>query len=386
MRILLLGLILNISCALYPMPAAAQSAGAGTEPIRVYIGTYTLGNSKGIYQMRLNTRTGALENLGLACAVENPSFLALHPNKPVLYAVGEMAAGGVVSAFSIEAGTGSLCLLNQQSSEGKGPCHVAVSRAGQHVLCANYGGGSVAVLPIDAEGRLREATALIQHQGSSVHPQRQQGPHAHSVTLDKAGRFVFAADLGLDKIMIYRMDEAQGTLPPNDPAFTALKPGAGPRHFAFHPGGRFAYVVNELDNTVTAFSYDAASGKLETLHSAGTLPNDFKGENSTAEIRVHPSGRYVYCSNRGHDSIAIFGIDSASGRLTPLGHTYTRGHVPRNFNIDPSGKYLLAANQKSGTVAVFHINLDTGLLEPLGKPVEVPTPVCVLFVTPPPNR
>ncbi len=374
--------ILGVSGILCHASADVQADGTGTDSLRVYIGTYTSGNSKGIYQLRLNTRTGALENLGLACAVENPSFLALHPTKPVLYAVGEMASGGVVNAFAIETGTGMLLRLNQQSSKGKGPCHVAVSKAGQNVLCANYGGGSVAVLPVDAEGRLREATAFIQHQGASVHPQRQEGPHAHSVTLDAAGRFVFAADLGLDKIMIYRLDEAQGALTPNEPAYAALKPGAGPRHFAFHPGGQFAYVVNELDNTVTAFSYDAASGKLETLHSVGTLPADFNGENSTAEIRVHPSGRYVYCSNRGHDSIAIFSVDSASGRLTPLGHTPTRGRVPRNFNIDPSGEYLLAANQESGTVAVFHINLDTGLLEPLGDPMGVHTPVCVLFVTP----
>ncbi len=374
--------ILGVSGILCHPPADAQSGGTGTDSLRVYIGTYTGGDSKGIYQLRLNTRTGALESLGLACAVENPSFLALHPSKPVLYAVGEMASGGVVSAFSIEAGTGLLRLLNQQSSMGKGPCHVAVSRAGQNVLCANYGGGSVAVLPIDAGGRLREATAFIQHQGGSVHPQRQEGPHAHSVTLDAAGRFVFAADLGLDKIMIYRLDEAQGALTPNAPAFTALNPGAGPRHFAFHPDGRYAYVVNELDNTVTAFSYDAASGKLETLHSVGTLPSDFKGGNSTAEIRVHPSGRYVYCSNRGHDSIAVFSVDSASGHLTPLGHALTRGRVPRNFNIDPSGKFLLAANQESGTVAVFRIIQETGLLEVLDAPVEVPTPVCVLFATP----
>lgn len=374
-------LIWGLPCILSHGTAAAQE-NAPQDSLWVYVGTYTQGGSEGIYRLQLNTRTGALTDRILACATENPSFLAPHPHQPVLYAVGEMASGGTVSAFAIEAGSGKLNLLNEQSSQGKGPCHVAVSPSGQTVLCANYGGGSIAAFPAEADGRLREAGACVQHQGSSVNPQRQEGPHAHCITLDATGRFVFAADLGLDKIMIYRLGEPGGALTANDPAFAALEPGAGPRHFVFHPSGRFAYVVNELGNTVTAFAYDAKTGGLKTLHSLSTLPGDFKGESYTAEIMAHPSGRYLYCSNRGHDSIASFTIDPGSGHLTPLAHTPTQGHVPRNFNIEPSGAFLLAANQDSGNLVVFRIDPATGLLTAQGTPIEVPMPVCAVFVKP----
>lgn len=345
----------------------------------VYVGTYTSGASEGIYLLRLDTDAERIENLGLAAKTQNPSFLALHPAKPLLYAVGETGEGGTVSAFSVDPANGHLELLNRESSVGAGPCHVAVDRAGKHVLVANYGGGSVAVLPIDESGRLGKACAFVQHEGSSVHPQRQQGPHAHSITLDAAGRFAIAADLGLDKLLVYRYDDSHGTLEANEPSFAQLAPGAGPRHFAFHPNGQFAYAVNELNNTVTAFAYDAEAGRLDTIHSATTLPDGFDGGNTTAEIRVHPSGRFVYCSNRGHDSIAGFSIDSGSGRLTALGQTPTQGRTPRNFNIDPSGRFLIAANQASDTVVLFRIDPATGALTPEGAPIEVPTPVCITF-------
>lgn len=363
------------------LQAASHAADdiASRSLLPVYIGTYTSGASEGIYLLRLHTVEGRLDSIGLVARIENPSFLAPHPTRPLLYAVGETGDGGTVSAFAIDRDSGRLELLNRESSVGAGPCHVVVDRAGRHAIVANYGGGSVAVLPIDAQGRLGPACAFIQHEGSSVHPQRQQGPHAHSVTLDAAGRFVFAADLGLDKIMVYRYDDARGTIESNDPPFAAIAPGAGPRHFAFHPTGRFAYVVNELDNTVTAFAYDAATGRLDTLHSVTTLPDDFKDANTTAEIRVHPSGRLVYCSNRGHDSIAAFAVDLETGRLAPLGRTATQGRTPRNFNIDPSGRFLIAANQATDTVVIFRIDPDTGGLSLAGTPVSVPTPVCVAF-------
>lgn len=356
--------------------AAAEEAAA--KSLFVYIGTYTNGPDEGIFLLRLHGDDGRLEYLGLAGHAKSPSFLAIHPSKPLLYTVGE-GGPGTINAFAIDPATGKLAFINAATSVGRGPCHVAVDRAGRHVLAANYGGGSVVVLPIEESGRLGEACAFVQHEGSSVNPQRQEGPHAHSVTLDAAGRFVFAADLGLDKILVYRYDDTSGTLEPNEPPFAQVAPGAGPRHFAFHPNGRFAYVVNELGNTVTAFVYDASQGRLDMLHSVGTLPAGFDGKNTTAEIRVHPSGRFVYCSNRGRDSIAGFAIDEDTGRLSPLGQTPTRGRTPRNFNIDPSGRFLIAANQDTNTVVLFRIDSESGALAPTDQSVEVPKPVCVMF-------
>lgn len=376
--------ILVVTVALFGgIPASAQDV----SDWRVYIGTYTGGNSEGIYLLTLDGETGMLENLGLAGKVENPSFLALHPTLPCLYSVGDGAVtpdsrGGLVSAFRIDPAEGRLTLLNQQPTEGKGPCHVAVDRAGRHVLAANYGSGSVNVLPVAEDGTLQPVCDFEQHKGSSVNPQRQEGPHAHSVTLDIEGKFVFAADLGLDKMMIYRYDDASGQLKAHEPPCVAVAPGAGPRHFAFHPSGRFAYVVNELGNTVTAFTYDAAAGRLAAFQSVATLPEGWEGENTTAEIRVHPSGRFVFASNRGHDSIAGFAVDETSGRLSGLGQTPTQGKVPRNFNISPDGRFLLAANQETGTVVVFRVNADSGALEPTGGKADAPTPVCVLFRAP----
>jgi 6-phosphogluconolactonase len=256
-----------------------------------------------------------------------------------------------------------------------------VDSKGRNVLVANYGGGSVAVLPLAEDGRLREAAAVVQHSGSSVNPQRQKAPHAHSINLDLANHFAFAADLGLDKVLVYRFDPDNGTLVPNDPAFAFVKPGAGPRHFAFHPKGRFAYVINEMHCTVTGFRYDAKRGELILAQTITTLP---EGETvqpsySTAEVQVHPSGKFLYGSNRGHDSIAAFAIDQKTGQLTPVEHESTQGKTPRNFGIDPTGTYLLAANQSSDSVVVFRIDPRTGALTPRGQKAEVPSPVCVKF-------
>jgi 6-phosphogluconolactonase len=257
---------------------------------------------------------------------------------------------------------------------------VSVDHAGRNVLVANYGGGSVSVLPIGDDGRLGEATAFIQHEGSSVDPRRQTAPHAHSINVDPDNRFAFVADLGLDRVMIYRFDSQQGTLAANDPPWASVAPGAGPRHFAFQPGGRFAYVINELQSTVTAFAYDAARGALQEIQTLPTLPDDFSGSNTTAEIQVHPSGRFLYGSNRGHDSIAVYAIDADSGRLRFVEHESTQGDLPRNFGIDPSGRFLLAANQGSDSVVVFRIDGATGALTPTGQSIEVASPVCVRMV------
>ena len=377
-----------VCCAAAVSPAADRSGTrADSDELRVYVGTYTRGTGKGIYLFHLDLATGRLQSAGLAAEVANPSFLAVHPGRQFLYAVGEMGnvAGGkagAVSAFSIDPKTGKLALLNQQVSRGAGPCHLVVDRTGKYVLVANYGGGSVACLPIRADGRLGEATAFVQHQGSSVNPRRQQGPHAHSVNLDAANRFAFVADLGLDKILVYRFDAEGGKLAPHKPPFTGLPPGAGPRHFAFHPNGRYAYVINELNSTVTAFNFRADRGALEPLQTVSTLPGEFRGRNTTAEVQVHPSGKFLYGSNRGHDSIAIFAVDVRTGKLRLVGHQSTGGKTPRNFGLDPTGAYLLAANQTTDNIVVFRIDAKTGKLQATGRSVTVPAPVCVKFIRP----
>jgi 6-phosphogluconolactonase len=384
--VVLVGVVLT--CVMLTSMAEAQSVAEGAPGrLWVYFGTYTRQDSKGIYLAQLDLATGQLDVTGLAAEVTNPSFLALHPNRPLLFAVGEISGfaggkGGAVSVFSIAPKTGMLTPLNQQSSQGAGPCHLVVDRTGQCVLVANYGGGSIACLPIQSDGRLGEATSAIQHHGSSVDPRRQQGPHAHSINVDPANRFAFVADLGLDKVLVYQLDPALGKLTPNDPPGTSVAPGAGPRHFAFHPNGRYAYVINEMGSTVTAMCYDASRGTLEVLDSVSTLPQDFTGKSTTAEVQVHPSGKFLYGSNRGHDSIAAFAIDPATGRLRLIGHVSTQGKNPRNFAIDPTGTFLLAANQDTHNVVVFRIDPASGQLTPTGHSASVSMPVCIKMLRP----
>jgi 6-phosphogluconolactonase len=351
----------------------------------VFVGTYTDGNSKGIYRFAFDPNTGKLTGGELAASSANPSFLAVHPGRRFLYAVNEDGDfggkhAGAVSAYALDPAGGKLTFLNHQPSGGDGPCHLVVDRAGKHVLVANYGGGSVSVLPVGEDGRLGQATAFVQHHGSSVNRQRQEAAHAHSINLDRDNRFAVVADLGLDKVLVYRYGADKGTLTPNDPPSFATAPGAGPRHFAFHPSAPFAYVINELGSTVTALAYDAAKGTSTPLQTVSTLPAGFKGENGTAEVQVHPSGRFLYGSNRGHDSIAAFVIDPKSGTLTPVG-IYAEGiKTPRNFGIDPTGTFLIVANQTSHSLVVFRIDPKTGALHPTGQRASVPTPVCVKFV------
>jgi 6-phosphogluconolactonase len=362
---------------------AAAAAGA-QEKLRVYVGTYSRDGSEGIYRTELDLASGTLSAPALAAKAVNPSFLSIHPSGKFLYAVGETAdfAGkktGGVTAFAIDAKTGDLTALNQQSSEGSGPCHLVVDGSGKNVLVANYGGGSVACLPIGPDGKLAPASAAIQHKGSGANPARQQGPHAHSINLDAANRFAFAADLGLDKVLIYRFNAAAGSLVPNDPPHASVAPGGGPRHFAFHPSGKFAFVNNEMLSTVTAFAYDADRGALKELQTLSTLPADFKGNNSTAETQCSPDGRWVFVSNRGHDSIAIFSVDAATGRIAAAGHAPAGGKTPRNFGVDPTGAYVVAAHQDSGTVSVLRIDAAAATLKPTGSTIRVARPVCVKF-------
>jgi 6-phosphogluconolactonase len=367
--------------ALAVSAVAAPAARSG--PVTVYVGTYTDGTSRGIYRLTFDAATGTMSEPVLAVETKNPSFLALHPNGRFLYAVGEISSfegqkTGAVSAFAIDPKTGDLALLNQQSSGGAGPCHLVVDKAGRNALVANYGGGTVAVLPIETDGRLKPASSLRVHEGSGPNKGRQERPHAHGIYLDAAERFALSPDLGADRVFVYRFDAAKGTLEPHGAA--PLDPGAGPRHLAFHPSGKHLYTINELLSTLTAFSYDADKGALTSLQTVSALPAGFSGTSWTAEVAVSPDGRFVYGSNRGDDSLAVFRVDAATGRLTPAGHAAVGGKNPRHFTIDPSGRFILAGHQGSGTIAVLRLDLATGLPALVGSPVKVDKPVCLLPV------
>ena len=370
----------------------AEAAPASHKKYFVYVGTYTAeagSTSKGIYAYRFDTDTGEIASIGVAAETANPSFLAVHPNQRFLYAVNETGnyqgqKSGAVSAFSIDHTTGKLTLLNEVASKGADPCYITVDKTGKYVLVANYTGGSVAVFPVLEDGRLGEATAFIQHTGHGADPERQEGPHAHSIDLSPDERFAIVDDLGLDETLVYRFDRAKGSLTLNDPQiYTTLAkadPGAGPRHFAFNPNGKFAYVVNEIQSTVSVFSYDGSAGVLRRLQTISTYPKDFSAHNDDAEIQVHPSGKFLYASNRGHDSIAVFAIDPDKGTLTLVEYASTKGRTPRSFEIAPGGSLLFAANEKSNNIVVFSIDAKTGRLKPTGKVLDVSEPVCVKFV------
>lgn len=364
------------------LAALTTAADAPARKLMVYFGTYTGQQSgpksNGIYRCELDLATGKLSRPVLAGKATNPSFLAIHPNSKFLYAVGEVnmvgqKRGGGVSAFAID-DKGDLTLLNQESSLGAGPCHIVLDKEGKHAFAANYGGGSAVALPIGKDGKLGPATGFVQHKGSSVDKSRQQGPHAHSINLDAAGKFAFVADLGLDKVLIYKVED--GKLVANDPPSVSVPAGGGPRHFAFHPNGKFAYVCNEMTSTVSALSYDATKGALEVLQTTSTLPKPHKG-NSTAEVVVHPSGKFVYVSNRVHNSIAAFTVDEKTGKLTASGHATKGINIPRNFALDPTGTWCLVANQAGNDVVVFKVDAKTGALSPTDVRVAVAAPVCV---------
>jgi 6-phosphogluconolactonase len=370
-------------------PALAVSGGAApARSVPVYVGTYTDAGSRGIYRFEFDATSGAATAPVLVGESENPSFLALHPNGRVLYAVNELASfggapTGAVSAFAIDPASGKLTRLGQQPSGGADPCYLAVDRAGRNVLVANYTTGTVAVLPLAADGRLRPPSTVRQQAGTGPNRARQEGPHAHEIVLDAAETFAFAADLGADRIFVYRYGAASGTLEPNDPKAAVLEPGSGPRHLAWHPSGKIAYVINELGSTVTAFRCDAARGTLEAFQTVTTLPAGFSGPNKAAEVAVSPDGRFLYASNRGDDSLAVFSIDAASGTLAASGRVPTGGRAPRHFTIDASGRWLLVANQDSDSITFFRLDRTTGRPSPIGRPLVLSKPVCVLLAAPP---
>ena len=374
-----------ITGSLLTLLPAVHGANSVALPTLVYIGTYTGAKSKGIYLSRLDSTTGALSVPELVAETANPTFLAVHPNRRFLYAVNEMVnplsqSDPTVTAFSVEGSTGKLTMLNEQSTGGDGPCHIVVDHAGKNVLVANYGGGSLAVLPINADGGVGVATAVIQHHSSNLNSHRRMISHAHGIALDAANRFAFCADLGLDQVRSYYFDSIHGSLTPNDALFTALPLGSGPRHFVFHPSGRYGYVINELTSTIAVFNFDSKRGSLTELQSISTVPADFKEKTYAAEIAVHPSGQFLYASNRGHDSIAVFAIDNQTGKLALIEHQSTHGKRPRNFGIDPTGRLLLVANQDSDNIVVFQIDSKTGRLQVTRNDVPIDSPVCVVFV------
>jgi 6-phosphogluconolactonase len=367
------------------LAASPLAAAKKANEYLIYFGTYTRKNSKGIYVSRLDARTGSISEPELAGEVASPSFVAIHPTGQYLYAVSEQnttggQAGGAVTSFGIDKSSGKLTRLNQVSSKGGGPCHLNVDKTGKTLVVVNYGTGSTAAMAVKADGSLAESSSYIQHQGSSVNKQRQQGPHAHSVNISPDNRFAVVADLGMDKVLVYRLDPAKSSIEPHEPASTSVKPGSGPRHFTFHPSGRYAYVINEMLSTVTAFRYDAARGALSEIATVSTLPEGFSGNNSTAEVVAHPNGRFIYGSNRGHNSIAVFQVDRKTGSIKLVDNTPTQGEIPRNFAIDPTGKWLFAANQNSDSVVQFRIDGKTGKLTPTGKTLKVDVPVCIRFV------
>jgi len=376
-------MIISLRCVAAFILLMTQAAFAGD--YLLYVGTYTNQRSKGIYAWRFDPASGQLKALGLVAETPSPSFLAIHPDRRFLYAVNEISnyqgqRAGSVSAFAIDRKSGKLTLLNTVSSGGPGPCHLALDRRGKCLIVANYGGGSVAAFPVGSDGRLREATSFFQHSGKVALAERQGGPHAHSVLVSPDGGFAFVADLGLDQVVIYRLIAAKAQLTPNTPLFVTVTPGSGPRHLAFHPNGRLVYLINEIKSTITTFSYVGATAVLRELQTVSTLLGDFHGTNNTAEIVVHPSGKFVFGSNRGDDSIAVFAVDPTSGELTPVERVSTQGKVPRNFAIDPTGSYLFAANQNSDTIVVFRIDKSTGRLTPTNQVLDAPSPVCITFV------
>jgi 6-phosphogluconolactonase len=356
--------------------------GTYTEPILFGTGKILQGKGEGIYVYKMDPSSGSLELCHIAPAGPNPSYLTFDSSHRFLYVVNELkefegVPSGTVSAFSVNPITGALQFLNRQLTHGTDPCHLTIDKTEKYVLVANFMSGSVCVLPIRADGSLGDATDVAQHQGSSLDPIRQAGPHAHAVMFDNTGRYAFVPDLGLDKLMIYKFDSDQGKLEPNDKSCVDLPVGAGPRQLVLHPSGKYAYLINELDSTVTAFQYNGKQGSLLEIQTLSTLPEEFRGASTCAELQISPSGRFLYGSNRGHDSIVIYGINPINGTLSCIGHKHTQGKTPRHFIIDSKGVFLFVANQDTDNVITFKLDADSGELKATNNSTCVPTPVCI---------
>jgi 6-phosphogluconolactonase len=365
--------------------------------MRVYVGTYTdpilfgtgeifQGKGKGIYCYDLDPSTGQLTHTGTTTGVTNPSYLTFDPAHRFLYAVNELKtfeneATGTLSSFSVDSATGRLTFINRKPTRGTDPCHAIISRDGRLVFVTNFMSGSVCVFSVARDGSLEKASDFVQHVGSSLDPKRQSGPHTHSTVLDSTGTFALVPDLGLDKVMVYQIDAEHGKLKLASHPWAASKPGAGPRHVAFHPNGGFVYVINELNCTIAAYSFNAKTAEMKELQIVPTLPAGYIGSNSCADLQITPSGAWLYGSNRGHDSIVIYKVNGQTGKLDYVGHEPTQGKNPRSFGLDPRGDLLIVANQSSSNLVPFRVNPKTGGLQATGAVVEVPTPVCVKIIT-----
>jgi 6-phosphogluconolactonase len=352
---------------------------ASSADLFVYFGSHSAGPGIGFSLARFNTETGKLTVPTFLQESVAPSYFVISPNGKRLYTCNS-DPGSSVSAYTIDPATAKLTFLNQQPSGGAEPCYISLDATGRNLMVANYGPGSVAVFPLKADGSIGERTAFAQHTGSSVNPQRQEGPHAHSIHVDPTNKYVLSADLGADKLFVYRLDAKTGALTPNDPPFAAVTPGSGPRHFAFHPNGRDVYLINEMGNSIIRYGWDAKHGVLTQHETISTLPEGFQGTSYAAEIHIHPSGKFLYATNRGDNSVAVFSIDTKTGHLTPIQHIPTQGKYPRNCEIDPTGHWLLVSNHNSSNAVVFHIDVKTGKLTQTGEPVAVPSPFCVRFL------
>lgn len=359
------------------MLALAVPAAAVDPVYNLYVGTYTGHGSRGIYAWRFEPATGKSEQIGLVAETENPTFLAIHPSGKYLYAVNEVGKGKI-SAFAVDPKTGKLSALNTSGSGGSGPCHLSIDKSARDIATANYGSGTIALVRVNGDGTLGAIASEDQHKGTGADKKRQEGPHAHSINFTPDGHFAVAADLGTDQLYVYRFDAARGELTRDDHLTVKTAPAAGPRHFAFHPNGKYGYAINEINSTITAYSYDGGGG-LRAIESLSTLPKDFHGENTTAEVVVHPNGRTLYASNRGHDSIAVFSINPMTGKLTFVEHVPTQGKTPRNFALDPTGKYLFVANETTNNIALFRVG-DDGRLTFTGQTLSAVAPVCIRFV------
>jgi 6-phosphogluconolactonase len=360
----------------------ATAFASDAQPL-VFVGTYTTHGSKGIYAYRFDATNGKLNSLGLAAETPQPSFVVASRDGKFLYAANEMQdfdaqKSGAVSAFAIAA-DGKLKLLNQLASRGADPAHITLDHTGKYLIAANYTGGNLTVFPIEQNGALGQATDFVQHKGSSVNRERQEGPHPHEVVMSPDNRFVLVPDLGLDEVVIYAFDAAKGKLGTSHSV--KVTPGSGPRHLAFSKDERFVYLMTEMKSEIVVYSYEKSSGGLKELQTISSLPADFKGENTGAEIEVHPSGRFLYASNRGdNNSIAVFAIDTKSGKLKLEQIESTQGKTPRHFAIDPSGKWLLAENQDSDNIVIFKIDEKSGHLTASGQQVHISSPTCIEFV------
>ena len=353
-----------------------------------FIGTYTKGNvvneglsSKGIYILGYNSNSGELEKLNTAYEKDNPSFLSVSPNGKYLYSVGEIddERGGALSSYLVDKENASLNIINSISTGSNGPCHLMTDASGSILLAANYAGGASTLAKINDDGSLNEDVQVIQHQGSSINPERQMEPHAHSINISPSGKYALVPDLGTDKVIIYKIDNESKKLLSNVPEFVKVTPGMGPRHLEFHPNGKVVYVIHELGANISVFDFDDQNGKLNEIQSISTLPKDYD-QKSCADIHISPDGKYLYGSNRGHDSIAIYKVSNEGRKLENIDYQSTLGKTPRNFAIDPKGNFLLAANQDSSDIFTFKINKESGKLDPTGFKIDIPYPVCIKFL------